>query len=431
MADDVVIRAEGLGKRYRLAPAAQAALDPDAVPTTRWSRFKARTAAHRFGDEFWALRDITFEIKRGDIVGAVGANGAGKSTLLKLLARVAEPTEGYAELRGRVGSLLEVGTGFHGDLSGRDNVFLNGGILGMRRAEIYQRFDEIVEFSGIGRFIDVPVKYYSSGMYVRLAFAVAAYLDPEILLVDEVLSVGDQAFQDKCLGRIDEVTRGGRTVIFVSHNMNSVTTLCNRGFLLEAGRITFEGSIEKTVETYLGRRERLKGGGVLGDVKRDGDGQLRFREVRVTNDEGGHELFANRPVHITLVFEGDARIPGRQLNIGLGINTPLGDRLITLYTRFDPDQELARHAIDDSSVLTCIVPELPLRPGPYLLTLYMDRTGELVDRVQNQIEFYVLPSNFFGTGQLPTESQGAVMVRHRWAVDVPSDMAAPAIVGER
>jgi lipopolysaccharide transport system ATP-binding protein len=202
-------------------------------------------------ETFWALKDVSFEVKHGEIVGIIGRNGAGKSTLLKILSRITEPTEGRGEIHGRVGSLLEVGTGFHPELSGRENLFLNGAILGMRKAEIERKFDEIVTFAEIDRFIDTPVKHYSSGMYVRLAFAVAAHLEPEILLVDEVLAVGDAAFQNKCLGKMSEVSRAGRTVVFISHNMAAVENLCDRGILLENGRLTFSGDMKQTVEHYL------------------------------------------------------------------------------------------------------------------------------------------------------------------------------------
>ncbi|PYO45260.1 MAG: hypothetical protein DMD33_00070, partial [Gemmatimonadetes bacterium] len=225
--------------------------------------------------EFWALRNVSFELQRGDVLGVIGPNGAGKSTLLKVLARITEPSEGYAFIQGRVGSLLEVGTGFHPELSGRDNVYLNGALLGMRRREIASRFDEIVEFSGIGRFIDVPVKRYSSGMHVRLAFAVAAHLEPEILLIDEVLAVGDQAFQKRCLGRMSEIAHGGRTILYVSHNLASVAALCTQACLLEQGTVVQHGSVESALSRYyetFGKRERTS---LSSRTDRQGDGRIR------------------------------------------------------------------------------------------------------------------------------------------------------------
>src|ERR1044072_2266459 len=203
------------------------------------------------GDKLWALQDVSFEIKSGEVVGVIGGNGAGKSTLLKVLSRITEPSEGYADIKGRVGSLLEVGTGFHPELTGRENIFLNGSILGMKRVEIQKKFDEMVAFAEIERFIDTPVKHYSSGMYVRLAFAVAAHLDPDILLIDEVLAVGDASFQKKCLGKIGEVARAGRTALFVSHNMAAVENLCSRAILLNHGKVLLAGNVRECVSRYL------------------------------------------------------------------------------------------------------------------------------------------------------------------------------------
>src|SRR6476660_5241216 len=262
MAEDIVVRAEGLGKKYTIGHEAEreryVALRDVLVRggKSAWRRTVdvARGRALVAGDkteEFWALKDVIFEVKRGEVVGIIGRNGAGKSTLLKILSRITEPTRGKIHLRGRVASLLEVGTGFHAELTGRENVFLNGAILGMNRVEIRQKFDEIVAFSGVEKFIDTPVKRYSSGMYVRLAFAVAAHLEPEILVVDEVLAVGDAAFQKKCLGKMDNIAKGGRPVLFVSHNMPAVSGLCDRVIWLNGGQIEKEGPARAVVRRYL------------------------------------------------------------------------------------------------------------------------------------------------------------------------------------
>src|SRR3989454_14034 len=234
MRGDVAIRCQGLGKQYRLGPRQRYRALRDTLPALALAPFRGLRSAIGFGRPtaqgatLWALRDVSFEVSAGEIVGIIGANGAGKSTLLKILSRITEPTEGQAEIHGRVGSLLEVGTGFHPELSGRENVYLNGAILGMRRAEIEKKFDEIVAFSEVEKFVDMPVKHYSSGMYLRLAFAVAAHLETEILLVDEVLAVGDVEFQKKCLGKMEDVSKQGRTVLFVSHNMHAIRRLCAR-----------------------------------------------------------------------------------------------------------------------------------------------------------------------------------------------------------
>jgi lipopolysaccharide transport system ATP-binding protein len=250
---DVAIRVEGLGKQYRLGgPRERYSTLRDQIQ--RWTSLRgllrrATRAEHR--PPFWALRDVSFEVGRGEVVGIIGRNGAGKSTLLKILSRITEPTEGAADIHGRVGSLLEVGTGFHPELSGRENVYLNGAILGMRRAEIARKFDEIVAFAEVEKFVDTPVKHYSSGMYTRLAFAVAAHLEPEILIVDEVLAVGDAEFQKKCLGKMEEVAEGGRTVLFVSHNMGAVQTLCTQAIMLKQGKVHLCGPTYHVVADYL------------------------------------------------------------------------------------------------------------------------------------------------------------------------------------
>ena len=254
---DAIISVENLGKKYRIAHQAErqryTALRD--VITEKAKRFFSRSQSSDLrpptSEDFWALKDVSFEVKQGEVVGIIGRNGAGKSTLLKILSRITEPTTGRIRLRGRVASLLEVGTGFHPELTGRENVFLNGAILGMHRAEIKRKFDEIVAFAEVEKFLDTPVKRYSSGMYVRLAFAVAAHLEPEILIVDEVLAVGDAEFQKKCLGKMQEVSKGGRTVLFVSHNMNAVQKLCGKGIVLKAGQIHFNGKIEESIQHYM------------------------------------------------------------------------------------------------------------------------------------------------------------------------------------
>lgn len=240
--ENFAIEVKSLSKRYTIGSKTDGSL--------RGSLAKAFQSAQK-GEDFWALKDVSFKINRGDVVGIIGRNGAGKSTILKVLSQITQPTEGRIEINGRVASLLEVGTGFHPELSGRENIFLNGTILGMTRKEVKSKFDEIVEFSGVEKFIDTAVKHYSSGMYVRLAFAVAAHLEPEVLIIDEVLAVGDASFQKKCLGKMGDIAKEGRTVIFVSHDMGAVSSLCNRGILLQSGKITHDGTVEEVVEKYL------------------------------------------------------------------------------------------------------------------------------------------------------------------------------------
>ena len=277
-----IIEVEGLSKRYRLGAIGATSLRESAERA--WGRLRGRASAAD-GQEFWALHDVSFSVQPGEVVGIIGRNGAGKSTLLKILSRITDPTSGRAVLRGRVASLLEVGTGFHPDLTGRENIFLNGAILGMMRPEIRRKFDEIVAFAEIERFVDTPVKRYSSGMYVRLAFAVAAHLEPEILIVDEVLAVGDAQFQQRCLGKMEQVSREGRTVLVVSHNMASVINLCTRGIVLTEGRVSFAGDTRTAVEKYLSSSGQGSGE-ILWSAPDNAPGneRVRLRSVRIWQD---------------------------------------------------------------------------------------------------------------------------------------------------
>jgi len=284
-------------------------------------------------DTIWALKDVSFEVKQGEVIGIIGRNGAGKSTLLKILSRITEPTEGYADIYGRVGSLLEVGTGFHPELTGRENIFLNGAILGMRKQEIEQKFDEIVNFAEVEKFIDTPVKHYSSGMYLRLAFAVAAHLDPEILLVDEVLAVGDAAFQQKCLGKMGAVAREGRTVLFVSHNMGAITRLCERSICLDEGQIIIDGKSNQVVDHYQFRHIKPCAEWNRADSVGKGDG-VAFLRVILSNSEGcPTSLFdGDEPVHMEIHYIVRRPLSGCQ--IGTRISTSEG---LVVFTTTDAD----------------------------------------------------------------------------------------------
>ena len=314
------VRVEALGKQYRLgAPRGMFTYGSlrDALTQFAARPFRGRDGQGP-GQLLWALRDVSFSVAPGEVVGIIGPNGAGKSTLLKILSRITKPTEGYAELRGRLGSLLEVGTGFHPELTGRDNIYLNGAILGMRRDEIRRKFDDIVEFSGVREFIETPVKRYSSGMYVRLAFAVAAHLEPEILVVDEVLAVGDAAFQKQCLGKMEEVSRTGRTILFVSHNMTAITRLCTRAVLLSKGRVVEDGPSDRVVARYLsselGTQARREWDAA--DPAAPGNDWVRLRSVRVVDQERAtvDSIDVRRPVGVEITFDvrqrGQPFVPG-------------------------------------------------------------------------------------------------------------------------
>jgi lipopolysaccharide transport system ATP-binding protein len=289
--NDIAIRVERLGKRYRIGARQERATTLlGRLKDLAVSPFDYLSSTLRGPSEeeiLWALRDVSFEVKRGEVVGIIGRNGAGKSTLLKILSRITEPTKGFAEINGRVGSLLEVGTGFHPQLTGRENIYLNGAILGMKKAEMDRQFDEMVAFAEIDKFIDTPVKRYSSGMYVRLAFAVAAHLEPEILLVDEVLAVGDVAFQKKCLGKMGEVAEGGRTVLFVSHNMVAIRNLCKKSIVLENGKQLFSGTTDDAISHYNKIiKPRVINYDLSGAEFRNGTGQVRFVRYSIEDYTG-------------------------------------------------------------------------------------------------------------------------------------------------
>jgi lipopolysaccharide transport system ATP-binding protein len=421
--NDVVISAHGLGKQYRIWTQSRPQSLSDRVSLALHRRRRdARDAPLR--REIWALRDVSFDVRRGEVLGIIGPNGAGKSTLLSVLARITDPTEGHAELRGRVSSLLEVGTGFHPELSGRDNVFLNGAILGMSRADTAKRFDEIVEFSGVRDFIDVPVKRYSSGMYIRLAFSVAAHLDPEILLLDEVLAVGDRAFQAKCLARIGEMVENGKAVVFVSHDVASVAHLCNRGLVLSGGHVAFLGEIDEAVATYLASTHV---GADSEEAPREGSGELRITEISVTNDRGSTGIAPDSPVAIRVGMRADRHVPREHLRLQLGIHSTLGGLFVQLSTDFDPSRPLDRADLEGGAVIVCHVDNLPLKPGTYVISATLERAGgDIIDRIANQALFVIVPADFYGTGVVAGETHPApLLVRHHWDV-LPAEATAVA-----
>ncbi len=371
---NTAIRVEGLAKSYRIARALgrqpYRTLQEEVVelPKTLWKRAMGRSDTM---ETFWALEDVSFEVKEGEVVGIIGRNGAGKSTLLKILSRITEPTRGRAEIFGRVGALLEVGTGFHPELTGRENIFLSGAILGMRKAEIARQFEAIVDFAEVEQFIDTPTKRYSSGMYTRLAFAVAAHLEPEILLVDEVLAVGDAAFQKKCLGKMEQVSGEGRTVFFVSHNTQAVRQLCTRGILLEHGRVAADGPTDSTLAVYNQKLRELRVDaetGVNNPENRRGSGAVRFTSVSVEDLEGNerYTFSMGDTVRFRLTFAVHA--PMRGLAIFVGLRSGLSRELITS----------ARHILTDSvvepgttSTVVVDLPEVYIRPGEYPLYLHV------------------------------------------------------------
>ena len=402
------IAVAGLGKSYRLGLS-------EGATSLREAMTRAVLGAgtpKQESETIWALRDITFDVERGETLGIIGRNGAGKSTLLKLLSRITYPTEGEIRLYGRIASLLEVGTGFHPELTGRENIYLNGTILGMRRHEIEKRFDEIVAFAEIDRFLDTPVKRYSSGMYVRLAFAVAAHLDPEILVVDEVLAVGDAAFQRKCLGKMGEVARQeGRAVLFVSHNMVAITALCSRGILLEKGRMTADGAAGTVVQSYLRSLETLVTVPLAERRDRQGSGALTFTSLTVRNaTAGGGLVRSGDDVAIELAYESD-QSSLTNVHVDVIVNGPFDEQLCQLS---NTAQQGAFERVDGQGTFVCKIPRLPFEPGTYRLNCYATVNGDVADWVMHAGVMEVEPGDFFGTGRMNEEGQGHFLVAHRW-----------------
>jgi lipopolysaccharide transport system ATP-binding protein len=407
--DDAVIHIEDLGKRYLLG----------AAPGLRWP-WRRREPPR----ELWALRGVNLDVARGEIVGIVGANGAGKSTLLKILSRITAPTQGRVVLDGRVGSLLEVGTGFHPELSGRENVFLNGVLLGMRRHEVQARLDAILDFAQVNDFLDTPVKHYSSGMRMRLAFAVAAHLASEILIVDEVLAVGDAAFQRRCLGKMDEVAKSGRTVLFVSHNLNALSNLCTRAVWLREGQLAQEGVTPAVVAAYLASQQEQTGG------LRSGVGRFELaRASRNTVEARGRaQVFTSLQLRDARGLPTDVARCGDGLTFELGyahaeplarptfgivVHAPGVGRVAFLQTAL---QHGTIDKLPPQGSVACNVPRLPLAPGRYELSFGVSTLGEQLDFVERCVELEVQPGDYYGTGRLPKENQGLLLVDARWSL---------------
>jgi lipopolysaccharide transport system ATP-binding protein len=402
-----VIRVEQLGKQYRIGHArGSRTLREDLVDLARAPfRRVPRSGAAAEDGTVWALRNLSLEVQRGEVVGIIGGNGAGKSTLLKILSRIVAPTEGWAEIEGRVGSLLEAGTGFHSELTGRENVYMSGAILGMRKAEISRKFDEIVAFADIGPFLDTPVKRYSSGMQVRLAFAVAAHLEPEVLIVDEVLAVGDAEFQKRCLGRMRDVSRGdGRTVLFVSHNMDAVQRLCGRAIMLERGRTVASGATAAVVAQYLARADTPSSAGAwidLSSVDRTGTGVARVVRARYQSDldGAGGQPYPDGPLTIGLTIEAAASCTISSLAVTL--SDLHGTKLVNADTislgrtlRLEPGE----HRV------TLRIPELHLNPGVYGMGFWLaGPLGVIHDHVRPGFDLEVVAVQAPGLGRTPSD----------------------------
>ena len=425
---DTIIKAEGIGKKYILSHQLKqpyyALRDVMANTVKRWGRNILHPLALRHEpdpahEEFWALKNVSFEVNQGDRVGIIGRNGAGKSTLLKILSRITEPTSGRVSINGRVASLLEVGTGFHPELTGRENIFLNGAILGMGKAEIKKKFDEIVAFAEVERFLDTPVKRYSSGMYVRLAFAVAAHLDPEILVVDEVLAVGDAQFQKKCLGKMGEIGRAGRTVLFVSHNMGAVKSFCDRAILLEQGRLTASGEVNDIVETYLRRSDGVTAdNNVIADtIHRSGSGAIRLRQIDLLNHRGKSisDMYYGQPFRLVLTIEVIEAISDEIMSM-VYLSTTDGTRFALTYNveHNQPGWRLERGSYKISLDFETAL--LPYHSYAFDVGIYNKSGTALFDFVEQTLTFRVSPASENGADNYPgSQAHAFTRANCRWS----------------
>jgi lipopolysaccharide transport system ATP-binding protein len=419
---DVAVNVEAISKRYRLGTGAhhygrltESLSNAFTAPLRKLSRTRVAPRGEQF---LWALKDVSFEVREGEAVGIIGRNGAGKTTLLKVLSRITEPTEGRAVLRGRVGSLLEVGTGFHPELTGRENVFLNGAILGMSRADIAKRFDEIIEFAEVGRFLDTPVKRYSSGMQVRLAFAVAAHLEPEILIVDEVLAVGDVAFQRKSLGKMGDVAGEGRTVLFVSHNMSVVSRLCDKGIWLEVGSVAAQGPMEQVVRQYMGSNARGDASYKADDLtSAPGNEVIRLRSVKVC-DSAGRTVSSVDARHSVFVEIEYAVLEPRSVRTAIRLSSAEGAVLFTS-TDADDEKRYGREREPGTYVSRCEIPSRFLKRGLYFVSISSSIPMVKVNFVcENLVTFSVDQTE----GLLDDNRIGLIAPALPWTVERISDL---------
>jgi lipopolysaccharide transport system ATP-binding protein len=422
-----VIQAEGLGKRYRRGAVQERGMLRDSL--MQFARSPLSTFRRPKQESFWALEDVSLQVNEGEVLGLIGRNGAGKTTLLKILSRITKPTTGWAEIRGRVRSLLEVGTGFHGELTGRENTYLGGSILGMRKEEIERKMDEIVAFAEIEKFIDTPVKHYSSGMYVRLAFAVAAHLEPEILLVDEVLAVGDIAFQKKCLGKMGDVARAGRTIVLVSHQMVAINALCSRCVILNSGSVEFDGPTPEATARYYAGALDIACGSDLSMRQREGNGKALFRSIGIQPlDELGRPVDVPYPgCNLSIDAEVECKSSFAHANLALIFYDSNGYRVVDTNTA-QKGEFLALNA-GQRARANFLLQEVLLRPGKYIVGLWLGREGadtETIDHIEHAttLEFAAA----VGSQRYPLVYPGTYLCRFENSVSV---IEAPATSAQR
>lgn len=411
----IILKASNISKQYRLGLVGTGTISHDL--NRWWAGIRGKEdpylkvgsvndrSAKADSDYVWALQDINFEVQKGEVLGIIGKNGAGKSTLLKILSRVTIPTTGEIKTKGRIASLLEVGTGFHPELTGRENIYLNGAILGMTRAEIKSKEAEIIDFSGCERYVDTPVKRYSSGMRVRLAFAVAAFLEPDILVIDEVLAVGDAEFQKKAIGKMQDISQGdGRTVLFVSHNMAAVKSLCTRAIVLEHGKTVFEGDTDAAISFYLNSSESdLK----IADIKnRKGNGLVRVTDASVYSLEKGKSAQTGQPFNLEFLLENNGLVNSDDIRFDLRIDDYIGQRIVWL-----SNSVLERkNSTDSVNRLIFNIEKLNLNMGKYYVTIHVLVNNVVADWIQNAFTFEVIEGDFYGQGRLVSPKQSRVLM---------------------
>lgn len=416
------IRVENLSKVYHIGEGSrltggyktlrESLTDLASLPFRKVQNLFSKKAEEEKAPRFHqALNDVSFEVKPGEVMGLIGRNGAGKSTLLKVISRITEPTKGRIQLRGRVASLLEIGTGFHQELTGRENIYLNGAILGMTRKEIDQKFDEIVAFAEVEKFLDTPTKRYSSGMYTRLGFAVMAHLDPEILLVDEVLAVGDISFQKKCLQRIRELAQSGSTVIFVSHSMGTVAWLCETALVLDSGQLISQGEAKEQIRLYMNRLNEKLATNVESRTDRGGSGEAKITDVCFLNDERQPVEYGmnGEPLTIRVSYKGQKPLSSAEMHIW--VSTEQGQPVCELSSRFSGD---VLDNLTAEGTLECVIPEITLSKGTYLLSIALVDGLDELDNVQAAASLDIEAGDFFGSGRTPRPEDGPLLVRHRW-----------------
>lgn len=423
---DVVLKVENLSKVYRLGEIGTGTISHDL--NRWWARIRGkedpfatvgsvndRTQAAQKGDYAKVLSDINFEVKKGEVLGIIGKNGAGKSTLLKLISRITAPTTGHIKAKGRVASLLEVGTGMHPEMTGKENVYLNGTILGMTRREIDAKFDEIMDFAGCAKYADTPVKRYSSGMKVRLGFAVAAFLEPEILIVDEVLAVGDAEFQKKAIGKMQDISSGGgRTVLFVSHNMGSVRALCTRAIVLSNGEKSYSGDVDVAVEKYLTNKKNIGNSDLFLRSDRKGHGHIKFKEIHFLDAKGDNidKPIIGQQLVIKLQFAVNSKIESKNIVLGIAI-VDNHDRFVTVFNNKLTGQIIEIN--NDNPCITCTIERFPIMPGEYSINLTLFTNNELSDQIECAKSFKVESGDFYNSGFLISSNRKqGVYIDHKW-----------------